>query len=130
MRYTYLIVVVSRLDTPGVRPIQRQASAGSAIGPASGHRAAWRWRFSAGVGQPREHVAVAGRWGTPAARCPARQLWGRGEQLRLRVKPAFVALDDLRAGAVAADHERVAPFGGAPDVDVVFGALAVHDQWP
>jgi hypothetical protein len=40
MRYTYVMVVVSRLDTPGVRPFRRQVSAGSAIGFASGHRVA------------------------------------------------------------------------------------------
>jgi hypothetical protein len=56
------------------------------------------------------------------------ELGERGEQLGPGREPGFVAGDHLRAGAVAANLEIVAPFRGAPDVHIVAGALAVNDE--
>lgn len=50
-----------------------------------------------------------------------------GQERRLATEPCLVASDQLVAAAIAANAERVAPFAGATNLEVVRLALAVDD---
>jgi hypothetical protein len=60
----------------------------------------------------------------PANKILAAQLVKLRQELRLRHKPRFVFCYYLRARAVFADHERIAPYGRTPDIDGVDGRAA------
>src|ERR1700722_3685473 len=81
---------------------------------------------NAHVRQPHQHIAVARARRAQTSEHEDAQLIERRDQRRVPPEPTLIQRYALAALTVFADHERVAPLRGPPDVNVVTLALAMH----